>query len=307
MNLARVTGVALTVAGLALGAAAAPADAIGVRITATAAPCRVKAKLSRPLRATAVLQERRTRGHWRTRARKRFKRRSVTLHCGAAAAGASVRRLRVLVRRRGRTIARSRVAVLRLPRLTPAPRAPGPGPGPGPGPLPEPPGPGPTEPLDPAQYGVEGTGGLPGLETFALLANPNVVLDADAVADLQAGRVDPRVVNVLDGLATDHVITVAILCTGASKFTSGGAVSLLYLGRGVDIAAVDGVVVSPTHAVARDLVGGLGLLGPAYRPDQVGTPWVINLPGYYTDAGTQNRLHIAFTQPIDPSWTPPPD
>jgi hypothetical protein len=36
----------------------------------------------------------------------------------------------------------------------------------------------------------------------------------------------------------------------------------------------------------------------------VGTPFAINLPGYFTDATTQDRLHIAFNQPIDPSWSP---
>jgi hypothetical protein len=37
----------------------------------------------------------------------------------------------------------------------------------------------------------------------------------------------------------------------------------------------------------------------------VGTPFPINMPGYFTDTSTQNLLHIAFKQPIDPSWSPP--
>jgi hypothetical protein len=78
-----------------------------------------------------------------------------------------------------------------------------------------------------------------------------------------------------------------------------------YLGRGVDIAAIDGVPVSAGNPTARAVAGDLGSLDPGYRPDEIGSPFVIAGPGYFTDPSTQNILHIAFTQPIDPSWTPP--
>jgi hypothetical protein len=101
------------------------------------------------------------------------------------------------------------------------------------------------------------------------------------------------------------VLTVSSLCTGYPNFTPGGAVSNHYLGRGVDIARIDGVPVTSANATTRDVASALASLDLSYRPDEVGTPFVINLPGYFSDATTQDRLSIAFKQPIDPSRSPP--
>lgn len=106
-------------------------------------------------------------------------------------------------------------------------------------------------------------------------------------------------------VAQAHVLTVSGLCTGYPKLTAGGSVSTHYLGRAVDVTAIDGVPVGPGNLAARTVASALADLGPTYRPDEVGTPFAINQPGYFTDATTQDRLHIAFEQPIDPSWSPP--
>jgi hypothetical protein len=152
---------------------------------------------------------------------------------------------------------------------------------------------------------VEGTGGPPSPQTLALLGNPRVVFDDVGVADLQAGRIDPRIVAVLSKLAEAHLIIVSAMCTDHPKFTAGGAVSAHYLGRGVDIARIDGVPVSTNSPAAYDVALGLSSLDAGFRPDEIGSPFPINAPGYFTDAGTQDNIHIAFKQPIDPSWTPP--
>ena len=284
-------------------AASAPARPLTVRLSTpaaavTGAPCRVTVAVSvRVHRATAALQERRAR-RWRTVARRRLLRRSVTLKCPVARV-AGTRRFRALVRRGDRVLVRSAtVAVsVKLPPPVAAPPAPPP-------PAPPPP-PGPRPPWNPAQFGAEGTGGQPSPETLALLSNPNVVLDAAGRGDLQAGRIDPRIVAVLGNVAQAHVLTVSGLCTGFPKFTAGGSVSNHYLGRGVDIAAIDGALVNSSNAIARDVASSLATLDAGYRPDEIGTPFLINAPGYFSDASTQNLLHIAFKQPIDPSWSPP--
>ena len=288
-------------AALACGAAAAPAQALMLRISAPAssvvgAPCRVAVKVGPPLRGTALLRERGTRG-WRTVARVRLMRRSFKLRCRPAARAGITRRFQVLIRRGGRIVARSRVVRTRvvLPPPTPLP-TPVPGP---PSPSPPPP------PLDPGQFGVEGTGGPPSAQTLALLANPRVVLSAAGAADLRAGRIDPRIVAVLSALATIHPITVGALASDHAQF-SGGAVSPHYLGRGVDIAAVDGQPVNAANLPARELASALAALDASYLPDEVGSPWVISAPGFFTDAAHQSMIHIVFTQPIDPGWTPPP-
>jgi hypothetical protein len=95
------------------------------------------------------------------------------------------------------------------------------------------------------------------------------------------------------------------MCSDHAKFTSGGAVSNHYFGRGADIAAIDGLPVNPANETARAAVSGLSSFDAAYRPDEVGTPWAISAPGHFTDAAHQDKIHLAFKRPIDPWWTPP--
>jgi hypothetical protein len=160
-------------------------------------------------------------------------------------------------------------------------------------------------PIDPAQFGQEGTGGPPSPQTLALLTNPNLTFDASGISDLLAGRIDPRVVAVLAKLADTHALIVSAMCSDAPKFTSGGSISTHYLGRGVDIAAIDGVPVGPSNLDAREVAASLASLDASYRPDEIGSPWAIAGPGYFTDAGHQDHVHAGFKQPIAPTWTPP--
>jgi cell wall-associated NlpC family hydrolase len=160
-------------------------------------------------------------------------------------------------------------------------------------------------PVDPAQFGAEGTGGSPSPESIALLENKNVVLDEVGVADVRAGRIDPRVVAVLTKLSEDHKLTISCMCSDHPTLTTGGSVSNHHFGRGMDIAAVDGVPVNAANPIAREIATELSSLDPSYRPDEIGTPWPISGPGYFTDADHNDHLHVAFKQAIDPSWRPP--
>ena len=163
--------------------------------------------------------------------------------------------------------------------------------------------------VDPGQFGAEGTGtgGPPSPEGLALLKNDRVVLDEVGVADIKAGRIDPRVIAVLTKLSREHEITVSCMCSDHSKFTSGGSISNHHYGRGLDIAAIDGAPVNASNFDAREIATELQDLDPAIRPSEIGTPWAIAGPGYFTDAGHQDHLHIGFDQPITPTWTPPTD
>jgi hypothetical protein len=303
----RCGSAALVVAAMvcALCAAASSAQAPAVRISApatlvTGKPCRVAVAVSSGMRGTALLQER-TRRRWRTVSSARLRSRALTLRCPTAERAGATRHLRALVRRDGRTITRSRTVSMRVvtaPVAAPAPPPPSP-------PAPRPPGSPAAAPLDPAQFGAEGTGGPPSRQTLALLTNQNVVLDADGVADLRAGRIDPRIVAVLTKLAEAHRITVSAMCSDHPKFTSGASISNNYLGRGADIAAIGGLPVNVHNATAREVATGLSSLHPSYRPDEIGTPWAIAGPGYFTDAAHQEMIHVAFKKPIDPWWAPP--
>jgi cell wall-associated NlpC family hydrolase len=160
-------------------------------------------------------------------------------------------------------------------------------------------------PVDPAQFGAEGKGGAPSPESLALLENKNVMLDGDGVADIKAGRIDPRVVAVLTKLSEEHKITVSCMCSDHPTFTTGGSVSNHHHGRGMDIAAIDGIPVNAANPIARDIATELSSLDPSFRPDEIGTPWAISGPGYFTDADHADHLHVGFKQAIEPSWTPP--
>jgi hypothetical protein len=288
----------LAVLVAALGIVAAPASALRVKAAMPAPPvvgepCRVVVEVGRRVSAKAFLQERR-RGRWRTVARSRLRHRSATLRCSASES-AGLRRFRVLIRRRGRIIARSgvlRVRVVHPPDPLPAPPA-------------SPPGSAPPPLIDPAQFGQDGTGGPPSAQTLALLGNSNVALSPAGRADLSAGLIDPRVVAVLARMADVHAIVVGPICSDHAKFDPSGTISNHYWGRAADITAVDGVAVSLANATAYAAAVSLASLPPSIRPSEIGTPFVIAAPGFFTDAAHQDRVHVGFDQPIAPTWTPP--
>ena len=142
--------------------------------------------------------------------------------------------------------------------------------------------------------GQEGTGGKPTPEGLALLENKNIVFDDVGVSDIKAGKIDPRVIGVLTKLSQEHKITVSCMCSDHDKFTAGGSVSNHSFGRGLDIAAIDGEIVSPSSPLAREIASELSTFDPSIRPDEIGSPFAINGPGYFTDAAHMNHVHVGF-------------
>jgi cell wall-associated NlpC family hydrolase len=155
-------------------------------------------------------------------------------------------------------------------------------------------------------WGGGGDGWSAGCAGVGVVGQRAVVLDEVGIADVKAGRIDPRVIAVLTKLSQEHKITVSCMCSDHSKFTAGGSISNHYYGRGLDIAAIDGVPVSSSNFDAREIANDLQELDPSYRPNEIGTPWQISAPGYFTDADHQDHLHVGFKQAIDPNGRPPP-
>lgn len=139
----------------------------------------------------------------------------------------------------------------------------------------------------------------------AALANDRLHFDDVGVADLKAGRIDPRILAVLHDLSKKHEISVSCMRSDHSKFTAGGSISNHFEGRGVDIATVDGERVEPGSPAARTLAARIAGMDADYRPDEVGTPWALSAPGHFTDAAHQDHIHIAFKSELSGSWTPP--
>ncbi len=97
------------------------------------------------------------------------------------------------------------------------------------------------------------------------------------------------------------------MCSDHPKFTTGGSVSNHTFGRGLDIASIDGEIVSPGSALAREVASELSQFDPALRPDEIGSPFAINGPGYFTDAAHSNHIHVGFKTELTPDFKLPAD
>ena len=159
---------------------------------------------------------------------------------------------------------------------------------------------------DPDQFGQQGSGGPVSAEALALLRNRRVELDAAGVADVRTGRIDPRVVAVLQRISERHRISVSSMSSDHPRLTVGGSVSNHSYGRAVDISVVDGRPVGPGNAAARRLALELSRMTTSIRPSEIGSPWSLPGAAYFTDGDHQDHLHVGFDDPIAPSWRPPP-
>ena len=138
-------------------------------------------------------------------------------------------------------------------------------------------------------------------DAAALLEHPNVTIYSGGRDDLSAGRVDPRVTAVLLALARDHSITVTSLVTGHSRCAVTGqahgpdcVVSNHYLGRGADVAVVDGAPISARHSSVIGLMDQLSSLPAPYRPDEIGGPVDTGAPGVFTNSYHADHIHIGW-------------
>ena len=122
-----------------------------------------------------------------------------------------------------------------------------------------------------------------------------IALSPSARTDLHAGRVDPRLVEVLQWLGQRYELHVSVFKTGHSKYTRGGSISNHWYGRAADISSVNGRPVSVMNADAHELVADLLTLPPDLRLTEVGHPFPILLVlGGFTDADHRDHIHIGL-------------
>ena len=128
------------------------------------------------------------------------------------------------------------------------------------------------------------------------------------IADIKAGKIDPRVIAAMTKLSEDHKITVTCMCSDHSQLTAGGSISNHSLGRGLDIG----------DDRRRDRAPELGRGARAGRPScrscrrstgrtRSAARSPISGPGYFTDAAHQDHIHFGFKQEISKDWRPPAD
>ena len=140
---------------------------------------------------------------------------------------------------------------------------------------------------------VEGASSAPGASAVApvgvagLLNSPSFTAPATVRTWLESGGVDPRVVSMLDSVLAHHTIGVSNLEVLSSPVHV----------QSFDIVSVDGQPVGPDNFAARDLVTEIAAMDPTTRPDEIGTPWPIQSPGFSTGPASTNGLHLAFEMP----------
>jgi hypothetical protein len=134
--------------------------------------------------------------------------------------------------------------------------------------------------------GAIGAGGAAG-GLAALIDSPRLAATPVVRAFLTSGGADPRMVSVLDSALANHTIGLGQV----------EAVSDPVHVQTIDIVSVDGQPVGPGNLAARDLVTEIAALDPSTRPSEIGTPWPIHSPGFFSDGGVVNRLHLAFEMP----------
>lgn len=128
----------------------------------------------------------------------------------------------------------------------------------------------------------------------AVLANPRLDLPDTARWDVLAGRVDDRVLALLQAASVEHRLSVATLASGHPVNVFGTErMSNHTRGRAVDIWAIDGVpVVSQrdTPAAVRAVLD----VAVASGVTELGAPWALELPGSFSDVVHQDHLHLGF-------------
>jgi cell wall-associated NlpC family hydrolase len=131
-----------------------------------------------------------------------------------------------------------------------------------------------------------GTGVAP-IGVTGLLDSPNFTAPPAVRTWLESGGVDPRVVSMLDSVLAHHTIGVSNLEVLSSPVHV----------QSFDIVSVDGQPVGPDNFAARDLVTEIAAMDPTTRPDEIGTPWPIQSPGFFSNPTSANGLHLAFEMP----------
>ena len=130
-----------------------------------------------------------------------------------------------------------------------------------------------------------------------LLADERVTLYAGGREDLEAGRIDVRIVVLLSYLAERHgSLTVSSLFSGHRRFARPGVVSAHIYGHAVDIAVVGGTsIVSDQQAggMTEAAVRSILLLPAELQPQQVISLLGLGGPSFPL-ADHEDHIHVGF-------------
>ena len=130
-----------------------------------------------------------------------------------------------------------------------------------------------------------------------LLADERITLYAGGREDLEAGRIDVRIVVLLSYLAERHgSLTVSSLFSGHRRFARPGVVSAHMYGHAVDIAVVGGAsIVSDQRAggITEAAVRSILLLPAELQPQQVISLLGLGGPSFPL-ADHEDHIHVGY-------------
>ena len=143
----------------------------------------------------------------------------------------------------------------------------------------------------------------------ALLKNKNITLRRGrGIADIKAGKIDPRRDRGDDqalGGPQDHrhVHVLGPLAAHRRRLGLEPLARPRARHRRRSTARSCGRT-RPRRASSRP---SSSELPEEYRPNEIGSPFAISGPGYFTDAAHQDHVHFGFKQEISKDWRPPAD
>jgi hypothetical protein len=131
----------------------------------------------------------------------------------------------------------------------------------------------------------------------AILADDRVFVYGGGREDLEALRIDVRVLAVIEYLAEAFgEVTVSSLDSGHRLYARPGVLSAHVFGRAVDIAALDGTPIAGNQepgGLTEDAVRALLLLPPEVRPRQVISLLGLGGPSFPL-ADHADHIHVGF-------------
>lgn len=154
-----------------------------------------------------------------------------------------------------------------------------------------------------ARYSSSAIDHLPGDATLIaiVLSNPRIDIYEAGRVDIAEGRIDARILAVIQAASAEHTLYVSSLVSGHSRCVGGGdaadcRVSNHWYGRAADVSIVDNQAVISANMAARGVALWMATLIDNLRPDDVGTPWedLAVIPGFFSDADHQDHLHLGF-------------
>jgi len=156
-----------------------------------------------------------------------------------------------------------------------------------------------------AASAIASIGGEPPPDPVPLSAAARDVLATEAIDlpdsarwDIEAGRIDDRVLQLLLRLAQEHTLGVTVLATGHPERVFGAAsVSNHTVGRGVDVWSVDGQPVIAQRDAGGPLQALVQQLVDSMATTELGSPWDLDGVGRgasFTNTVHQDHLHLAF-------------